>query len=119
MDIDKNTSDQAALNELGQRLARHRLDRNLTQAALAEEAGVSKRTLLRIEAGESTQLANLIRVLRALGLLEALNAAIPQPVPSPIEQLRSQNAERRRATPQAKPAADDTPWSWGKEEGDA
>ena len=80
--------DAAALLELGRRLTRSRLDRNLTQAALAREAGVSKRTVERLEAGESTQLGNLLRVLRALGLLGRLDSLVPDSPPSPVEQLR-------------------------------
>ena len=59
------TSDDAALETLGRRLARHRLNRNLTQAALAAQAGVSTPTVQRIEQGHSSQAANLIRILRA------------------------------------------------------
>ena len=51
-------SDGAVLNLLGERLGRHRLDHNLTQADLAAAAGVSKRTVERLEAGGSTQLSN-------------------------------------------------------------
>ena len=66
-------TDEAALAELGHRLARYRLDRNLTQQALAKEAGIHKNTLVRLEGGGSTQSKSLIRVLRALGLLENLD----------------------------------------------
>lgn len=59
-------TDAAVLAELGERLARLRLQRNLTQAQLAREAGVSKRTLIRLERGESSQVTNLIRVVRSL-----------------------------------------------------
>ncbi len=38
---------------LGKRIAKHRLDRNDTQAELAKEAGVSKRPLIRMESGGS------------------------------------------------------------------
>ena len=64
MRISSRNTDEAILQELGQRVARSRLNRNLTQARLADEAGVSKRTVERIEAGYSTQLSNLIRVFR-------------------------------------------------------
>ena len=69
MPLTDTTPDPAALAELGRRLARQRLDRNLSQDDLAREAGVSKRTLHRMEHGHSAQMTNWIRVLRALGLL--------------------------------------------------
>lgn len=108
-------TDSAVLTEIGDRLARHRLRRNLTQAQLAREAGVSKRTLIRLENGESSQVTNLIRVVRALGLLDNLDAFIPPPLPSPIEQLRSRAKERRRASPSKKNDPPATKWTWGDE----
>lgn len=94
-------TDAAALSELGSRLAQQRLQRNLTQAELATEAGVSKRTLVRFENGESGQLTNLIRVVRALGMLNNLDALIPPPTPSPLALLRSRSRVRRRASPRS------------------
>lgn len=106
----------AILAELGHRLSRLRLQRNLTQAQLAREAGVSKRTLIRLESGESSQLTNLMRVLHALGLLGNLDAFIPPPLPSPIEQLRSRAKERKRASPRPKKKSPPPKkWAWGDE----
>lgn len=114
----EHMTDSAILSELGQRLARLRLERNLTQAALAKEAGVSKRTLIRLEAGESTQLTNLVRMLRALKLLKNLDALVPPPAPSPIEQLRTKGRERKRASPRAEENRSSKPgeWTWGDDE---
>ena len=41
MRIDSQLTDSAILNELGTRLSRRRLDRNLSQVQLANEAGVA------------------------------------------------------------------------------
>jgi transcriptional regulator with XRE-family HTH domain len=112
-------TDPAVLAEIGQRLARHRLNRNLTQAELAKEAGVSKRTLVRLEGGESTQLTNLIRVLRALDLLANLDAFIPPPVPSPIQQLRTEGKRRKRASRKHDKPATDEEWTWGESDKDS
>lgn len=109
------TTDAAVLAELGDRLSRRRLQRNLTQAQLAREAGVSKRTVIRLERGESSQVTNLIRVVRALGLLGNLDALVPPPPTSPLEQLRSRAKERRRASPGVKKSAPPTKWTWGDE----
>ncbi len=73
MDLLENMSDDAVLAVIGERMARRRLTRQMTQAELAEEAGVSKRTIDRIEAGASAQTVNLIRVLRVLDLLRGLD----------------------------------------------
>ncbi len=106
-----NTSDEHVLRELGQRLARRRLERDLTQAALAEEAGVSKRTVERLESGTSVQLAGWLRVLRALGLLARLDAALPEPTPGPIERLEPRGGEKRRAS-SGRAREEESDWSW-------
>ena len=73
MKIENLTTDEAILDELGARIARYRLNRNLTQATLAKEAGVSLSTLKRIElGGYSASIVNYIRILRALKVLENL-----------------------------------------------
>jgi transcriptional regulator with XRE-family HTH domain len=111
-------TDRAILEELGTRLERRRVDANRTQAELAEEAGISKRTLERIEAGDSTDFALLIRVLRALGLMEGLESMIPDLPQSPITLLKARGRDRKRArhphsrrgaARTAKPAS---PWKW-------
>ena len=73
------------------------MERNLKQADLATQAGISKRTLERIEAGGPTEVINLIRVCRALGLIERFETLIPEPVPSPVAQLKLRGKERKRA----------------------
>jgi len=110
-----NLSDDAVLKELGRRLQRYRLNRNLTQAALAKEAGVSERTINRIEHGQSTQLSNFIRLLRSLGLLENMDALVPMTAISPIQQMKLQGKNRKRAS-SAKHKKEDDAWSWGNGE---
>jgi transcriptional regulator with XRE-family HTH domain len=116
MKISSQNTDNAILKELGARLTRSRLNRNLTQAQLANEAGVSKRTVERIEAGHSTQLSNLIRVSRALGLLVNFNLLIPEPIPSPIEQLKLRGKVRERASTSSRTTGvSSDEWTWGDE----
>lgn len=110
MRINSQAVDAVILRELGARLARIRLEHNFTQAALAEQAGISKRTLERLEAGGPTQLVNLVRVCRALNLLDRFEVLIPEPVVGPVMQLKLQGRQRKRAkaqspTPPAK-------WEW-------
>lgn len=113
MKITKQATDGVVLHELGERLARIRLDRNFTQAQLATEAGVSKRTVERLEAGTvGTQLSGFIRVCRALGVIERVDLLVPEPIPSPIEQLKMAGRKRQRAST-AKPASPSgRKWQW-------
>jgi len=92
IEISKFLSDDAILEALGNRIARRRLSRQITQAALAEEAGLSKRTVERIEAGGTSQLLSLIRVLRVLDLLSGLDLLVPDTGP-PL-QTRPENPGR-------------------------
>jgi transcriptional regulator with XRE-family HTH domain len=105
-------TDDTVLIELGERLGRQRLSRNLTQAQLAEAAGVSKRTIERTEAGESTQLANFVRILRALDLLDGFDTLVPPPLPSPLAQLKLHGKQRRRASGVREPEPPARPWTW-------
>jgi transcriptional regulator with XRE-family HTH domain len=91
-------TDEAVLSELGARLERTRLERNLSQRELAAEAGVERKAVQRLEAGEPVKLTSFIRVLRALALLDALDALVPEPLPSPIELLKLRGKRRRRAS---------------------
>lgn len=105
------SSDEAILEQLAARLRRHRLDRNLTQDRLAHEAGVSTPTVQRLESGASIQFSTFVRVLRALDLLEGLDALVPVPAPRPMELLEREGRRRQRAT-STPDAEDDEPWTW-------
>jgi transcriptional regulator with XRE-family HTH domain len=114
MKIASSLTDEAILRELGVRVASARVQRNLTQSALAEQAGVSKRTVGRLESGEAAmQLSGFVRICRALHLMERLDAFVPEPVPSPIDQLKLQGRQRQRAS-RKKNAPAAKPWTWGE-----
>ena len=114
MKITKQATDETVLTELGGRLTRVRLERNLTQAQLAEQAGVSKRTVQRLEAGAvATQLSGFIRVCRVLDVLERFDTLIPEPVPSPVEQLKLRGRQRRRASAVKTVRSPAKKWQWG------
>jgi len=107
-------SDDAILEQLGERLLQYRLNMNMTQVTLAREAGVSARTINRIEHGQSTQLSNFVRLLRSLGLLKNIDALIPTPAISPLQQMKLHGKSRKRASSSEKKPAE--VWSWGEDE---
>ncbi len=115
MELSEYASDAAVLGELGKRLSQLRIDRNVTQAKLAKEAGVSKRTLERLEAGEAVQTPTLVRVLRALDLLDELDRLVPSPVERPMELLRSKRSRRKRASAARQTGPAESSWQWGDE----
>ena len=114
MKIDKQTTPQAALEELASRLARYRMESGITQARLADKAGVSKRTIERIESGCDTQLTTLIRLLQVLGFSDRLDQLIPESKVSPIDMLQGKTETPRRAKRKKAPQANKA-WKWGDE----
>jgi putative transcriptional regulator len=113
MRIEDENTDTAILEELGQRLTKARLARNLKQEDLALAAGLSKHTVERLETGRSVQLLNFIRVLRGLKLAQSLEQLIPDSAPSPLVQLKLRKKERHRASSPREPLPAPGPWTWG------
>lgn len=88
-----------ALAHVAEDVAVWRKLRGLTQAQLADRAGVSRDTLARLEGGEGgVSLENLLRVLRALGVLDSLTRAL-DPYESDVGRLRSEERLPRRVRP--------------------
>jgi len=115
LNIESLMSDKAVLEEIGHRLNRHRVQQEFTQARLSKEAGLSKRTVERIEAGEPTQTSSLVRIMRVLGLLEALDAALPETGPRPMDLLKLRGKERQRASSKNNMDQAGDEWSWDDE----
>lgn len=114
MILTSDLPDEVLLRELGERMEAQRLARNLTQAQLAKEAGVSRRTIERMEAGAvGTQLSVFLRVCRALDIIPRFELLLPAREPSPIDMLRYKQTRRRRARVVKEKAR--TEWTWGEE----
>ena len=109
MPISDRETDKAILEELGSRLRRTRLDRNLNQARLAEEAGIGRATLQRIEEGKPASTTNLLGVLRALDLLDGVERLVPEASPSPIDELKRRGQRRQRARSPRETGQSDAP----------
>ncbi|MGH8156677.1 MAG: helix-turn-helix domain-containing protein [Rhodanobacter sp.] len=90
-------SDPKVLRAIGERIRALRLDRDLSQSALAEHAGISLPTVQRLEAGQRLQVENLVRVLRSLGKLDALEAIFLAPPVSPMALATQVKPMRKRA----------------------
>jgi transcriptional regulator with XRE-family HTH domain len=118
MKIDDYLTDAAVLSEIGGRLKRARVDANLTQAQLAQQAGIAKRTVERLESGDSSDSLVLIRVLRVLKLLGNLENLLPDMPQSPVTLLKRHGQQRKRV--RAGPITNEetrqpeAPWAWGK-----
>ena len=115
MKISSLLTDDAILAEIGERVSRRRLDLQLTQAKLAEQAGIAKRTLERIEAGASAQMSSMIRLFRVLDLLPGVNQMLPEEETRPMEMLKRKGRQRQRASSIRVSEDPGKPWSWGED----
>ena len=113
MKITLTMPETTTLTELGERARQYRVGMNLTQAELATNAGVSQRTIERLEAGSSVQLDTLIRILRALRLSTNLDQLIPEASIRPIQLAGSRVEVRQRSYKRRDTAPKGQGWVWG------
>jgi transcriptional regulator with XRE-family HTH domain len=83
---------------MGEDLATWRRLRRLTAAQVADRAGISRHTVMRLENGEGATMENLLRVARALGVLDQLVGAV-DPYKTDVGRLRSEEALPERVRP--------------------
>lgn len=87
------------LRVLGNEVSTWRKLQNLTQAQLADRAGITRMTVVRLEKGDGgISSENLFRVLRALGLLDRLALAL-DPYQSDVGRLRADERLPQRVRP--------------------
>jgi transcriptional regulator with XRE-family HTH domain len=91
-------TDQAAVREICSGLRQMRLQKNISQAKLAVMSGVNRVTISRMEAGRSATLLTIVAVLRALDKLDILNAFVQAQEVSPLQLLKIQEQQRKRAS---------------------
>jgi transcriptional regulator with XRE-family HTH domain len=87
-----------AQRRIGEHLATWRKLRQLTAAQVADRAGISRYTVMRLESGEGVSMENLLRVARALGVLDMVVSAL-DPYATDWGRLRSQEALPERVRP--------------------
>lgn len=89
-------TEDEALREAGRRLAQIRLDRSIMQSELALRAGVSKRSLERLEAGNGgLRLDVFFAVCGALGLMPNFEMLLPEVQLSPQDILAKRVLPKR------------------------
>ena len=83
LDFTFSTSDEITA-ELGLRLKAVRLSQSLTQADLAERAGISVGTVKSLERTGQSSVASLVRAVQALGLTDLYAAFLPMLISVPV-----------------------------------
>jgi transcriptional regulator with XRE-family HTH domain len=92
------------LRRMGSDLGTWRRLRHLTAAQVADRAGVSRHTVMRIERGAGASLESVLRVARALGVLDQVASAL-DPFGTDVGRLRSEEALPQRVR---QPRGDET-----------
>jgi transcriptional regulator with XRE-family HTH domain len=92
-------ADPTIVKEICANLRQIRLNKNLSQNELALRSGLDRTTISRMEAGRAATLLTIVQVLRALDKLDILNAFREEPEISPLQLLRIQERQRKKASP--------------------
>ncbi len=112
----ETANNQAIRQELGKRLKSERLNQNITQAVLAERAGISRRTLVGAESGKPFTIDTFLSILRELGHLAQIDLFLPEPELSPIQLSKLKGKKRQKASGKfTYPKPRNTPWVWNEE----
>lgn len=106
-------SDLQLQQKIGERLKSDRLMQNMTQANLAEDAGVSVSSIKKIEEGKIGSFVSLLRVMRVLGELDVLQPITEARTLGPneyYELVSSRKNVRARASGRKKISEENTQW---------
>jgi transcriptional regulator with XRE-family HTH domain len=94
--MDKQKDYQEYMKELGKKIKLYRIMKEMSQQDLEDKTGISKRSISRLEQGESVQLENLFKILLALGLGENIELLVPDQTKRPSFYLeKSDNRPKR------------------------
>ncbi len=82
--------------ELGEKIKQYRIAQGMTQQDLEDKSGVSSRSIVRLEQGNSVQLESLIKILSALDLAKNLDLLVPDQRKRPSYYLENATKQRKR-----------------------
>jgi transcriptional regulator with XRE-family HTH domain len=85
--------------ELGERVRKLRLWRNMDQRATADKAGVSEKALRNLESGRGSTVETLLRTLKALDFLQGIEMLAPEVTIDPLALLHSSRTPQRVRRP--------------------
>lgn len=90
-------TDLEITKEIGKRLRAYRLRQNVGTVEVAARAGLNRNTVVNAEAGANPRIATVVKILRALGALDSIDAFLPPPALSPLQLLKTAGKPRQRA----------------------
>ena len=87
---------QEYIVELGKKIKTYRIMKELSQEALSDKTGISKRSISRLEQGESIQMDNLFKILIALDLGDNIDLLVPDQTRRPSYYLENPDSGPQR-----------------------
>lgn len=103
---------QDFIDELGQKIKTYRIMNEMSQQDLEDKSGVSKRSISRLEQGESVQVDNLFKILIALGLGDNIELLVPDQTKRPSYYLEKSESKPKRVRKKTRKSD----FKWGDEE---
>ena len=99
------------IEELGKKIKTYRIMKEMTQQDLEDKTGVSKRSISRLEQGESVQVDNLFKILLALDLGENIELLVPDQTKRPSFYLKKTDDKSKRV----RKRTEKSEFKWGDE----
>jgi len=93
-----NTPEEIEAN-LGERVRRIRLSRNIDQRTTASKAGISEKALRNLETGRGSTVDTLVRTLKALDSVQGIDLLAPEVTVDPLAMLHSRKPRQRVRRP--------------------
>lgn len=106
-----DSSDLEVLEETGARLKALRIASWMTQQDLSDYTGIALRTIRNLENGKDVSFLTIIKVMRALSILQNLDSTFPEETIRP-SQIRQLGKPRQRVRKESEP---ERTWKWGDE----
>lgn len=103
---------QEYIKELGQKIKTYRIMKEMSQQDLEDKTGVSKRSISRLEQGESVQVDNLFKILLALELGDNIELLVPDQTKRPSFYLEKTVDKPKRVRKKIKKSE----FKWGDEQ---
>ena len=87
---------QEYVRDLGRKIKLYRISLEMSQQDLADKTGISKRSISRIEQGESVQISSLFTILIALDLGDNIELLVPDQAKRPSYYLENTKNTQKR-----------------------
>ena len=107
----QHKSSEEIIKELGNKIKVYRIMKEISQQELADKTGISKRSISRLEQGETVNIDSLFKILLALGLHDNIDQLVPDQTKRPSYYLKKPEYEHKRV----RKKSEKKEFKWGDE----